>query len=389
MVFDGLGFGGIERVGVSYAKMLVEMGHDVTLINLQPMQDALESEFPDSCEIRRETFGMLFQPDAFLPAIKKWWWGKYLYPLANLIARCCLWVRSGIARCIRRERFDVVIAFSGHIRDLTYVAYGLVKGNKRVAWLHGSLADYLLMSYAFGFLYKKIENLCVVSTNDQVFALQSSGLQDKVDICHIYNPVDQMPSGVDEGKVRQLKVDYGDPLVMVGRFGQDKDQPTVIRALRILRDIHGISKHLIFVGDGPTRAACESLADELGIAELVHFVGAKQDVDNYYLASLVAIHSSPAEGQGMVLLEAMRDGIPVVATNSLPGVPEILGANEYGLMCQVGSPEDMADKLARMITNEDLRASYVMKGKERVADYAPQVTEQKVMEMLDGIGNAC
>lgn len=385
MVFDGLGFGGIERVGVSYVQMLIDMGHNVTVINLQPKQDAMVSQLSEACEVKSEGFGMLFQPDAFLPAIKKWWWGKYLYPLANAVARCCLWVRSGITRCVRHERYDVVIAFAGHIRDLTYVAYGLVKGHARVAWLHGSLADYLLMSYAFGFLYEKIQNLCVLSTNDQVYALRISGLTDKVSIRRIYNPIDQSPVDVDDRKVEQLKAAYDGPLVMVGRFGADKDQSTVIRALRVLKDAYGISKHLIFVGDGPTRAECEDLARDLDMDEWVHFAGAQKGVDEYYLAAPLVVHSSPAEGLPTVLLEAMRDGVPVVATESLPGVPEILGADEYGLICEVGSPEDMAEKLAHMLTDDGLRNAYAAKGRQRAADFSPDVIERALAQMLEEV----
>ena len=49
MVFDGLQIGGVERVGADYAKMLCQMGHDVTIVNLRPKANEMKKEFPESC----------------------------------------------------------------------------------------------------------------------------------------------------------------------------------------------------------------------------------------------------------------------------------------------------------------------------------------------------
>lgn len=51
MVFDGLQIGGIERVGADYAKIIYELGHDLTIVNLNPKLDEMEKEFPDECKM--------------------------------------------------------------------------------------------------------------------------------------------------------------------------------------------------------------------------------------------------------------------------------------------------------------------------------------------------
>lgn len=385
MVFDALGVGGTERVGASYAKLLVDAGHEVTVINLQPGNDEMLAQFPEACEYRTAQLGMAFQPDVFAVLLKRKW-GKYVYPLAYVASRVLLECRKAVSRLFRRDSFDVAIAFSGHVQDLTYVGYNMVKSDRKLAWVHGSIADFLLYSYAFAFLYERIKNVCVLSMANQGKALEYfPRLRAAVSIHHLYNPIAQAPVLVDEAKRDVICKEYASPLVMVGRFDEDKDQETVIRALGVLKDVHHTTPHLVFVGDGPTRVGCEGLAQELGVAEQVHFAGTQTDVDTYYLACSFAVHSSPAEGLPTVLLEAMRDGAPVLATNSLPGVPEILGNSEYGLVCKVGDAQDMAEKMHAMLTDEEMRSGYRQKGTERVADFAPRAIQCRLEEILNGL----
>lgn len=384
MVFDGLGFGGIERVGINYAQMLVHLGHKVTIINLQPKANALEKDFPPDCDIVHAPFPTIVLPGYFLPIIKKWWWGKYLYSGTCIVTRIALWLYLLVHP--KRRSYDVAIAFSGHIRDMTYVAHGCIKAKKMLAWAHGALADYLLSSHAFADLYAKIRNICVLSESHQDQAMRySEQLQGRLNISLLLNPIAQEPSIDNEQLIDELKRRYGDFVVMVGRFDGDKDQRTVLEAQRALQDCHGLSPYFLFIGDGPTRAACETHAQELGIAERAIFLGARHDVDNFYTAALVAVHSSPSEGLPTVLLEAMRCGTPIVATDSRPGVPTILQDNEFGMICAVGDPKDMAAKIARLMGDEQLRNHYIQKGRERVKDFSFEQISSDLQEVLAGL----
>lgn len=378
MVFDGLGIGGIERVGVNYAKMLCSLGHDVTIFNLQPDHADMEVEFPEECDIKKASFSKYILPESFF-AITKRTWGKFIYPPVYLVAKIGLLIKKICWKIAGKENhFDVAIAFAGHFRDLTFVAYEFIKTHHKIAWLHGSLADYLLLSYSYGLLYSKIHNLCALSDSNQGYALEVfPGVARSVQITKIYNPIQVDPAPFDRALIDRIKSSEDDLLVMVGRFNKDKDQATVIRALKLLREKHAKHPKLLFVGDGPTRAACEQLVHDLDLADSIDFVGAKYNVDDYFLAATVAIHSSPAEGLPTVLLEAMRCGTPVVATKSLPGVPEILGNDEYGLTCNVGDSKDMATKLSQMLSDDDLRKHYSQQGLKRVQDFSfPVIAEQ-------------
>lgn len=381
MVFDGLGFGGIERVGANYAKILLDLGHEVTIVNLQPKATAMEEQFPSGCTFIHASMPLAMLPDYFLPIVKKWWWGKYLYSPVYLVSRFLLALFRSLH--LKRSHFDVAIAFSGHIRDLTYVTHGFVKSEKQLGWVHGAIADYLLSSYSFGDLYIKIRNLCVLSEHYQEQALRyNSELEGKLNIALLPNPIEQQPKLTADSMAYDIKQRHGAFMLMVGRFDRDKDQSTVLRARRILEDKFGYSPHLVFVGDGPTLSLCENEAARLGLAESTTFCGAQYDVDNFYDAALIAVHSSPSEGLPTVLLEAMRCGTPIVATNSLPGVPEALGEDACGLVCAVGDPDSMAEQMAMMLGSEEIRKSYSEKGKMRIRHFAPARISEELQEIL-------
>lgn len=386
MVFDGLGYGGIERVGISYIELLLSLGYEVTIYNLKPSANDLTQDVPAECEYVEFSLPNLAIPEYFFFPLKRFQFWKFFYPIACIGAE----IIKAVNRFLFHMRlgkcyYDVLIAFSGHMRDLAFVSSKYVNSKKKIAWLHGSLADYLLLSYGFAFFYEKIRNLCVLSTSNQKNCLDVfPKLKQKAKIAKIYNPIRQNPQ-IDNQNASSIASQYERPLIMVGRFDVDKDQQTVIKALNLLHAKYNIKKHLIFVGDGPLRIECEQLSNELGLSNYIHFLGKKHNVDDYYCASSIAIHSSPAEGLPTVLLEAMRCGTPIVATNSLPGVPEILGDEEYGLICEVGSPESMANKIFQLINNEQLQKDYISKGFLRLSNFSPDAIKQELKTILSDI----
>lgn len=382
MVFDGLGFGGIEKVGSTYARILVDAGCEVTIINLQPSANELENLFPAECQIVEASLPDVCLPDRYLPMVRRWRWGKYVYPASYLVSSAALHAAKMVSRVDAGKSFDVAIAFSGHIRDLSYVAYGFVRARKTIAWLHGALADYMILSYSFGDLYRRIRTLCAVSTERQEYVFSACHyLRDEVSVSYMPNPLP--PSrNFDASKVAELQSRYGQFLLMVARFGKDKDQATVLKSLATIKSRSGLKIPVVFVGDGEMLPYCRELAADLNIDDQVHFEGARTDVDEYYEAATVGILSSPAEGMPMVLLEAMRSGLPLVATRSLPGVPQLLGDDEYGLLCAVGDEADMADKLYAMWTDEGVRNHYRAQGLRRAEDFSADSIGERLVAVL-------
>lgn len=383
-IFDGLDIGGIERVGIQYVRLLKEMGHEIDVYNLDPDRSELHEELIGLCTPFESKLPKCLIPESYILVLKRWWWGKYLYPFLYLLSKLTLLLLLPFKRS--HQKYDVAIAFAGHFNDLAFIKYGFIKYDKACCWLHGALIDYLVLAYTFGDFYKDIKNLVVLSENGQCSALNACAyLKSELNIVKIANPVDLSSKMPDEQTCNELTERFGNYLLMVGRLANDKDQKTLIEARRILENQYGLTPHVVFVGDGERREELESHAKSLGLENSIHFEGPRTDVENYYSTAHVYVHSSPAEGLPTAIIEALGFSLPVVSTDSPPGVTEILRDDEFGLRCDVADPNDMAAKIAQMLTDESLRTKYSSKAQLRANDFSLDRATSSLNSLLEDL----
>ncbi|HEY9508041.1 MAG TPA: glycosyltransferase family 4 protein [Gemmatimonadales bacterium] len=150
-------------------------------------------------------------------------------------------------------------------------------------------------------------------------------------------------------------------LVMVARYGPQKDHPTLLRTLASLRE-HPWELDLI--GDGPAMGETQALARELGLDGRVHFLGQRNDVDRRLAAAQVGLLVTNWEGFPLSVLEAMRAGLPVVATD-VGGVAESVRDGESGYLVPRGDVEQLRERLERLLSDPGLRARLGASGRAR------------------------
>jgi glycosyltransferase involved in cell wall biosynthesis len=150
-------------------------------------------------------------------------------------------------------------------------------------------------------------------------------------------------------------------LVMVARFGVQKDHPTLFRALARLLD-HAWELDLI--GDGPLRNEMESLAASLGLEARVRFLGQRTDVDQILADAQISLLVTNWEGFPLSILESMRAGLPVVAS-SVGGIGESVRDAENGYLVPRGDVELLRDRIERLLTSPDLRTRMGAYGRTR------------------------
>ncbi|MCI8775532.1 MAG: glycosyltransferase family 4 protein [Lachnospiraceae bacterium] len=126
----------------------------------------------------------------------------------------------------------------------------------------------------------------------------------------------------------------------VARLAKEKNLDFLFRALAVRKEKHAADFRLAVVGDGPYREKLCSLAEELGIREDIAFVGAvpNEKVKNYCRAADLFLFSSLSETQGIVLLEAMAAGTPVLAVKA-SGVRDVVINGRNGYMTTVSEME--------------------------------------------------
>ena len=150
-------------------------------------------------------------------------------------------------------------------------------------------------------------------------------------------------------------------LVMVARYGAQKDHPTLLRALAELR---GHAWELDLIGDGPLMAQTEALAADLGVADRVHFLGQRNDVDRILAAAQVCLLITNWEGFPLSILEAMRAGLPVVAS-AVGGVAESVRDGETGYLVPRGAVAPLRERIERLLTDPGLRGLLGANGRSR------------------------
>ena len=152
--------------------------------------------------------------------------------------------------------------------------------------------------------------------------------------------------------------------VHVARLNRIKDQPTLLRAARIVADrIPGFT--LDIVGDGPMGDLVRQLAADLDLGDVVTFHGMQEDVARYLSQSDLFVLSSLSEGIAITLLEAMAAALPVVATD-VGGNREVVRPGETGLLVPVGNPATFADAMVDLLQNPARARAMGAAGRQRV-----------------------
>lgn len=157
-----------------------------------------------------------------------------------------------------------------------------------------------------------------------------------------------IPNGVDVAPARAAETLRQENLIVcVSRLEQQKDIATLLGAFAIVRK--SVACRLAIAGTGRLQGALESLAETLGIAQDVQFLGHVDDTAALYASARLVVLSSLWEGFPNVVIEALAQGTPVVSTRT-PGAVEILENTKAGLLCDLGNAEDMAEKIVQALS---------------------------------------
>ena len=150
-------------------------------------------------------------------------------------------------------------------------------------------------------------------------------------------------------------------------FRPRKGTEILLKAIAILKE-QGVSVNLRAVGPFQTpeyESEVHSLVEELGIGDRIEWTGFQQDVNEQLRKTdIFVLPSLYGEGLPMVVLEAMANGVPVVAS-CVEGIPEAVRHQTDGLIFEPGNPSDLADKLSQIVGNVSLWRKYGENSLER------------------------
>lgn len=167
-------------------------------------------------------------------------------------------------------------------------------------------------------------------------------------------------------------------ILMVARMTEQKDHRTVIEAISKLPE----DCCLLLAGDGPLMQEHIAYSRELDVTDRVFFLGLQRNIERIMKSVDVCVVSSHWEGFGLVVVEAMASGVPVVASN-VPGLSEVVG--QAGCLFPVGDAESLASILLGLFDNNERCSHYVELGQARAREYSIQLTAERYIQVYQNI----
>jgi len=203
-------------------------------------------------------------------------------------------------------------------------------------------------------LYSFADHVIAVSEGAKQYVVQHTSLK-KSDVAVIYNPVvtDYLFVEADRSVDHRWLNDESLQVILgAGRLVEQKDFETLIRSFEKFSRRNDQAR-LLIAGEGPKKQELLTLQSELDIDERVELVGYLDNLSAYMNAADVFVLSSKSEGFGIVLVEAMAVGTPVVSTDCPHGPSEILNNGEYGELVDVGNVMEMGNAISRILTGNE------------------------------------
>lgn len=139
----------------------------------------------------------------------------------------------------------------------------------------------------------------------------------------------------------------------VGSLISVKRWDRLLHAVQGLRGVGIEDTRFRLAGDGPLRSALERLAEELGVAPTVEFLGSVHDIPVFLKGAKFLVHTSQSEGCPNVVMEAMAAGRAVVATD-VGDIPYLIEDGKTGFVVQREDSEALVDRIVTLLTNPDL-----------------------------------
>ena len=251
-------------------------------------------------------------------------------------------------------------------------------GSKKVGEIHFNKSNYRNLHIPFlpAFVNRYLSQLWMGRLQKQIARLDSFVVLTHQDAAHwkalpnlqvIPNFITHIPVEVSHGNHQRV--------IAVGRYDRVKGFDLLIEAWKQVCQ-YCSEWHLNIYGAG-NRDEYQQIADEMGLKEVVHCNGPVTDIDAEYVSSSLFVLSSRNEGFGLVLVEAMAAGLPVVSFNCPCGPSDIISDGQDGILVENGNIEKLAEAICWMIDHPQERELYGQRARRN----AMRFSEEKVMTM--------
>lgn len=349
--------GGVERVVSVKASYFAEVYHyDVTIIVTEGK--GRDCFFPMSDKVKVVNLNLGFEELWKVPFIKKvFLYLKKQYKYRRLLKSELMHLRPDITISVLRREIN----FINSIPD----------GSHKIGELHVNRSNYrnftsrdsnfvkrLFARFWMNDLLKHLQKL------DRMVVLTEDAKKDWPELSNVTLIPDPIPFKVDQVSTLSSK-----RVVSIGRYAYEKGNDLLLKAwAKVEKSCKDWSLDIYGMGN---QAPYRALMLELGIDEArCHLHGSLTDVKDAYLNSSVFTLPSRFEGFGLVIIEAMACGVPIVAFDCENGPRNIITNNHNGILVPPFNVNEYAESLLRLICNDQLRFQMGNRASESSKRYA-------------------
>lgn len=269
-----------------------------------------------------------------------------------------------IIRVCLKDAIQVIIANSG--REYWPVAIAAKIAGTKVVFIRHQM-DRLKKTTCW-LVNNHVDRIVAVSGAVKDALIESGISHEKTDVIYNSIPLERFkPSLVQRNEVRRELGIEGDSIVMgtVGKLHQGKGVFELLSAVQRLMEKYP-NVRLLFVGDGPERTRLEQEAQRLSMHNKVIFAGVRKDMERMYAAmDIFVLPSTCREAFGIVLIEAMAMGKPVIAT-TMGGIPEIIDDKVNGILVPPRDPDAISLAIAKYIEDSEFSRKVALEGRKLI-----------------------
>lgn len=279
-----------------------------------------------------------------------------------------LFILSKLISLLRKNKFDIIHTHLFHASLLGQIVARIPPGSRTILTRHYS--DFM---WVYGGVVKRNLDRLSAILADRIIAVSNAVRDTLINTEHIDpNKIVRVYNGIDLESIGKVKKDnfFCNKHIRLGCIGTlhpCKGHKFLLEAVAQLRDEFK-NIELIIVGDGILRNYLERICAQLGIGDIVSFLGFQSNVFDSLGNMDIVIQPSVKEGFGITLLEAMAMERPVVAS-SVDGIPEIVVNNETGILVPPQDSDAIAKAIRYLIKNPNIAVAMGKRGRKRVEDH--------------------
>lgn len=357
-VIQGTNLGGMEQASLSLMIGLKRLGHTLSIISLNP----IGSLGPLLLENRIAAKG--------LPYLGRAGWRSFFL----------------LRDALRNSNADALIMTGHHFFSM--VALGNFCKHKRILAVHFHHAGVKpVWQWRLIYMLACLRFKAVTFPSDFVREEAETIYPALKQRSHtLRNPISIPVLPIEEEKVSSRRA-IGVPadIFVIGNAGWLTHRKRFDIFLRVAQKVlEAVPKTLFLIaGDGEERERLEALAEQLGIAEHIQWLGWQENLSNFYKCLDVMLFNSDWDAMGLSPLEAVTFGVPLVASVRHGGLAEIISNERYGFLIGEHDIELLAEKVIFFLENPVLAREVALAGRQRIKEISdPQKIVNETVALL-------